>query len=242
MRTIVSCVFLRERNISTDWFVTRFGAHARIELNALLKRLDESKDGDIVEMLVETLGLTYKVKKYYPDGTLESVTPYVRGQIHGVVTVYSKDGKVEIMDTFFGGEPHGLYKYYDEQGRLVEKGNRYRGKPHGLVQYHYYLPATIVTVREHYNLGVLSGTSTIVVGSRELIRILYRHNKICELKCWSPRMRFEFDEEGNMISMEISNVGGLQKMLEISGCVKTHPDPRTLWKEFDKLGLVELQP
>jgi hypothetical protein len=182
MRTIISKSVLQGKGIPVDWFVARFGEHARIDLATLLKRLTDTKDGDIVEMLVESLALTYKVKKFYPDGTLESITPFVSGKQHGVVLVFHPNGKLSIKESFKMGEPHGPYYIYDEQGRLTEKGYRQNGKQHGILQYHVFRDTgEILTIRSHYSYGIRNGVTTFSV-DRELVRATYVQNQLRELK------------------------------------------------------------
>ena len=53
-------------------------------------------------------------KEYYESGDLWYETPYVNGDIHGIVKVYYESGALLNEAPYVNGEIHGIMKAYDE--------------------------------------------------------------------------------------------------------------------------------
>lgn len=55
---------------------------------------------------------------YYPDGTVEEETPYIGGEVHGIVRRYTKDGSLQAEIRYVRGVPDGLERMYHPDGGL----------------------------------------------------------------------------------------------------------------------------
>lgn len=85
------------------------------------------------KMLVEVKDGKVDVKKvYYKSGALLSETPYINGEIHGVVKGYHESGVLEMDIPYTNGKIHGVVKRYDKSGTLKWEIPFVKGRMHGV--------------------------------------------------------------------------------------------------------------
>ncbi len=118
-------------------------------------------------------------KRYYSNGRVHRVIPYVDGRKHGEMKVYSKDGnltqKIKFKDDekkfvryfhkngvvsrevpYVDGKPNGTMHVYDENGDLVQKIPYRNGEIEGVAE-QYYVGGALYTEKPYKN-GVPTGT------------------------------------------------------------------------------------
>jgi MORN repeat variant len=59
--------------------------------------------------------------EFFPDGTLWSEVPHLKGVRHGVTRQWYPSGKLRDEISYWEGGLHGYHRVWDEQGRLVSE-------------------------------------------------------------------------------------------------------------------------
>lgn len=100
----------------------------------LLTVLVENKAGNVELIYAKTQSPENLVKevRYYPNGDTLSVTPMLKGAVHGVVTAYHKNNKLKEEVTFVQGKQNGLFRRFDADGVIVFEGTLVDGKKSGV--------------------------------------------------------------------------------------------------------------
>ncbi len=105
---------------------------------------------------------------FFPDGSLQGVTHYKKGVLHGPSVFYTQKGVVISESYFFNGVYQGKVKHYFENGELCKVESYKDGKLHGK-QTHYYESGGVKSIL-HYSLSQLTGTATLYYESGQLKR------------------------------------------------------------------------
>lgn len=92
---------------------------------------DKAGNTELVYRKVQSPENLVKEIRFYPSGDTLSVTPMLKGAVHGVVSFYYKNNLLKEQATFVYGKQDGPFKKFDKNGVLVFEGSLKNGLKSG---------------------------------------------------------------------------------------------------------------
>lgn len=92
---------------------------------------DKTGNTELVYRKVQAPNNLVKEIRYYPNGDTLSVTPMLKGAVHGVVTQYQKGNVLKEQVAFQNGVQNGIFRRFDKDGVVVFEGQLKDGEKTG---------------------------------------------------------------------------------------------------------------
>lgn len=126
-------------------------------------------------------GLLAQRELFYPTGELKTVTPYLRGQIHGRVKSFLREGQPLVVEDWSNGRKHGLTMHF-ENGIVISSTPYFEGKKHGLEKH--LKDQTTIVEEISWDHGKLHGPHTKYVNGTPH-QVWYHHDTRVRPSTWS---------------------------------------------------------
>lgn len=93
---------------------------------------DKSGNTELIYTKVQAPENLVKEIRYYANGDTLSITPMLKGAVHGTVSRYWKGNKLKERITFANGVQSGSFERFDNNGTLVFEGELENGLKTGI--------------------------------------------------------------------------------------------------------------